>query len=134
MKCSMKRAFTLVSGVGASIYPMLSCALGLGELQVDSRLNQPLRAHIEISDVSEEEWRQIHARLAQEGEDGGALLRTVLDSIVFRTTEDASHRHFVEVSSRDPITEPLFDLSVEVAGQTAQVIRNYSVFLDPPGR
>ena len=133
MNCSMKCALTLLSGVGASLYPMLSCALGLGEFQVDSRLNQPLRAHIEISDVSEEEWRQIHARLAQQGE-GAVLLRTTLDSIVFRTTEDASHRHFVEVSSNDPITEPLFDLSVEVAGQTVQVIRNYSVFLDPPGR
>jgi Tfp pilus assembly protein FimV len=133
MKCSMKRALTLVSGVGASLYPIFSCALGLGELQVDSRLNQPLRAHIEVSDVSEEEWRQIHARLAQQGE-GAALLRTTLDSIVLRATEDASHRHFVEVSSNDPITEPLFDLSVEVAGQTVQVIRNYSVFLDPPGR
>lgn len=133
MKCSMKRALTLLSGVGASLYPIFSCALGLGELQVDSRLNQPLRAHIEISDVSEEEWRQIHARLAQQG-DGAVLLRTTLDSIVLRTTEDASHRHLVELSSNDPITEPLFDLSVEVAGQTVQVIRNYSVFLDPPGR
>ena len=132
MKCSMKRVSILLSGVGAGLYPILSCALGLGDLQVDSRLNQPLRAHIEISDVSEEEWRQIHARLAQQGED--TLLRTTLDSIVFRATEDASHRHFVELRSNDPITEPLFDLSVEVAGQTVQVIRNYSVFLDPPGR
>jgi Tfp pilus assembly protein FimV len=132
MKCSKKRALILLSGVGASLYPILSCALGLGDLQVDSRLNQPLRAHIEITDVGEEEWRQIHARLVPQSD--GALLRTVLDTIVFRTTEDASHRHFVEVSSNDPITEPLFDLSVAVAGQTVQVIRNYSVFLDPPGR
>src|SRR5215469_2888544 len=99
MKCSMKRAFTLVSGVGASIYPMLSCALGLGDLQVDSRLNQPLRAHIEISDVSEEEWHQIRARLAEQNDTG--LLRTALDSIVFRTREDGSQRHFVDLSSND---------------------------------
>ena len=54
-----KWLFSLLSGAGAGLYPVLSAALGLGDLQIDSRLNQPLRARIEIVGVSEEEWRQI---------------------------------------------------------------------------
>jgi Tfp pilus assembly protein FimV len=44
----VKRIGVLLAGAGAGLYPVLSCALGLGEIQVESRLNQPLRARIEI--------------------------------------------------------------------------------------
>jgi Tfp pilus assembly protein FimV len=132
-RSTIKRLLTRLTIVGAGLYPMLCLGLGLGDIQVDSRLNQPLRARIEIVDVSDEEWRQIHARLAQETSRDNALTHPeVLDLVSVRTTEDTNHRHFIELKSAEGLTEPLFDLPVEVAGPTMRVIRNYSVLLDPP--
>ena len=125
---------TLLWGAGAGLYPLFSFALGLGDLQVQSRLNQPLRARIEVSDVSDEEWRFVSARVATQTSQADGLSKPgLLESVRFKTTEDANHRRFIEVQSAEVFTEPLFDLSIDVLGQDLQVTRNYTVFLDPPG-
>jgi hypothetical protein len=122
-----------LSVASASLCPMLACALGLSDIQLESRLNQPLHARIEVTDVSDEEWRLIHTRLNWQAPPDTALVRPeVLDSVTLRAIEDQSHRHYIEVRSTAVVTEPLFDLPVEVAGSSARVIRNYSVLLDPP--
>lgn len=135
MHCSMaKRVLILLWGAGAGLYPLFSFALGLGDLQVESRLNQPLRARIEVSDISDDEWRVLRARLSPEISQGDGLLRQVLlDSMTFKTVEDQNHRRFIEVKSADAFTEPLFDLSIDVTGASLNVTRSYTVFLDPPG-
>jgi pilus assembly protein FimV len=128
-----KRLLTRMSIVGASLYPILSFALGLSDIEVDSRLNQPLRARIEIIDVSDDDWRQIRARLPREvSEDNVVVHPELLDLIKVRAVEDINHRHFIELRSAEVLTEPVFDLPVEVAGPAMRVIRNYSVLLDPP--
>jgi Tfp pilus assembly protein FimV len=119
--------------VGTGLFPVLSCAMGLSDIQVDSRLNQPLRAHIEVLDVSDEEWRSIHPRLAREVPGDGAVVHPeLLDTFTLRTSVDSAHRHFIEIQSSQILTEPMFDLPVEVAGNAARVIRSYSILLDPP--
>lgn len=129
----VKRISTLFLGVGACLYPVLSCALGLGDLQVESWLNQPLRARIEVVDVSDEDWRQIHARVAPpEATNDGFASPKLLGSITFHATE-LNHQRFIEVSSTDALAEPLFELPIEVGGQALQVVRSYWVMLDPPG-
>jgi pilus assembly protein FimV len=135
MHCSMaKRVLILLWGAGAGLYPLFSFALGLGDLQVESRLNQPLRARIAVSDVSDDEWRVLRARLSPAISQGDGLLRQVLlDSMTFKTVEDENHRRFIEVKSADAFTEPLFDLSIDVTGTSLNITRSYTVFLDPPG-
>jgi hypothetical protein len=123
-----------LSVVGAALCPVLSFALGLSDIQVDSRLNQPLRARIEVFDVTDEEWTHVQTRLnRQSAPDTPALQPEILESVTVRTVQDAHHRHFVEVRSTEPLAEPLFDLPVEIAGPSGHVIRNYPVLLDPPG-
>lgn len=132
-RSATKRLFIQLSVVGAGLCPMFSFGLGLSEIQIDSRLNQPLRARIEIIDVSDAEWRQIRTRLNWESaQDLPAAHPEILDSITLRAIEDASHRHFIEIRTARSVAEPLFDLPVEVAGGATRVIRNYSVLLDPP--
>ena len=73
--------------VGAGLFPAISFAMGLSDIQVDSRLNQPLRAHIEVFDVSDEEWRGIHPRLAREVPGDSAVVHPeLLDSFTVRPT------------------------------------------------
>ena len=135
MNCSMaRRVLILLWGAGACLYPLFSYALGVGDLQVESRLNQPLRARIEVSDVSDDEWRQLRAHFGSQQSLADGLSRPgLLESVTFKNVEDENHRRFIEVKSVEPFTEPLFDLSIEVAAIDASVTRNYTVFLDPPG-
>ena len=135
MNCSMaRRVLILLSGAGAGLYPLFSYALGLGELQVESRLNQPLRARIEVSDVGDEEWRRLRAHLGSQQSTADGLSRPgLLESLTFKNVEDENHRRFIEVKSSEVFTEPLFDLSIDVTGIDADVTRNFTVFLDPPG-
>ena len=128
-----RRVLLRLTMVGAGLCPVASWSLGLGEIQVDSWLNEPLRARIEILGVSDEEWRSVGARLNwQDSLDYATVRPQVLDSVTLRPMEDISHRHFIEVKSARPMTEPLFDLPVEVAGPVTRLIRNYTVLLDPP--
>ena len=53
-----------LAGVGASLLPSLSFGLGLGDIHIESRLNQPLSARVEVVDVSDDDWRQIRVRVA----------------------------------------------------------------------
>jgi hypothetical protein len=126
-----KSLLTLLAGVGAGLYPLLAFALGFGEIQVDSRLNEPLRARIEIVAVGDEDWRQFHARVPAQTAGDDAMHPELLGSITLRVTEDANHRHFIEASSTDVFTEPMFDLPIELAGPTVRVIRSYPILLDP---
>lgn len=121
-----------LAGLGASLLPSLSFGLGLGDIQVESHLNQPLHARIEVVDVSDDEWRQIRVRVAPRTLlSEGSVHPELLASLSLRAVEDTKGGHFIEVKSGDVLTEPLFDLPVEVAGQSLQVVRNYSVLLDP---
>jgi hypothetical protein len=133
MASSTNRLLIRLSVASTSLYPVLACALGLSDIQLESRLNQPLRARIEVIDVSDGEWRLIHTRLNWQASPDMAFVRPeMLDSVTLRAIEDQSHRHYIEVRSTAVLTEPLFDLPVEVSGSSARVIRNYSVLLDPP--
>ena len=106
----------------------------VSDLQLESRLNQPLHARIEILDVSDEDWRQIHARVAPpEATSDGFANPRILESITFHATEEIDHRRFIEVSSTEALTEPLFELPIEVGGHALLVVRSYWVMLDPPG-
>ena len=123
----------LLLGTGVGFYPLLSCALGLGDLQVESQLNQPLRARIEIVGVADlQNGPPVRARFAPDVVPSGAANGGLLQSLKLSIEEDSSHRHFVVVSSAEPLTEPLFDLPVQVSAESVQVVRNYPVLLDPP--
>ena len=127
-----KTLSTLLAGCGVSLFPMVSFGLGLGDIEIESRLNQQLHARIEIIDVTDEEWQQIRARIAPTTLLSEAAAHPeILASLTLRAVADARHRHFIEVRSDQALTEPLFDLPVQVSGQSLQVVRNYSVLLDP---
>jgi len=100
---TVKRVWALLGGAGVTFYPLLSCALGLGDLQVESQLNQPLRARIEIVGVGDfENGPPIRAQFAPDLVPSDGTNSGLLQSLQLRVEMDSSHRHFVVVSSREP--------------------------------
>ncbi len=133
--------FTFRTGTAAIFSLMLSAAIGssavaqgLGEITVDSALNQPLRAHIELLDVSKLDETQVKVALASDAE--YALAHVVrspnLGQLNFQVEikKDGSGR--ILVTSGTDISEPFLDLLVGVSWPNGRTLREYTLLLDLP--
>ena len=110
-------------------------ALGLGDIRVDSGLNQPLSAEIEILGSTHDELQQIKISVASRERflEFGADRPAFLSSLSFRIVEDGAGHATLRVRSADAFTEPFVALLIEVAWPAGKLIREYTLLLDPPG-
>ena len=110
-------------------------ALGLGEIRLDSALNEPLRAQIPLVSATPEELDNLTVRLAPaELFDRYGLDRPgFLLSVSFRVVRGSgSGDSYIVVNSTQPITEPFLTFLVEASWQRGRLLREYTVLLDPP--
>ncbi len=114
-------------------YPVASQALGLGELHSSSQLNQPLNAQIDLLSTNAKEAGQLQVRLASAdvfsrvGIDRPAFL----DSLKF-TPSMQNGKPIIRVTSSAPISEPFLNFLLEVSWPQGQLLKEYTVLLDPP--
>ncbi|RCS59824.1 FimV/HubP family polar landmark protein [Parvibium lacunae] len=109
-------------------------AAGLGRLNVQSALGQPLRAEVEITALSKEEENGLTARLApQEAfKQAGMEFNPALLGIRLNVEKRADGKPIVRVTSTRPINEPFLDVLLELNWATGKLIREYTLLLDPP--
>lgn len=135
-----KRSSTIrnLSGlIGASLVlaPPGVFALGVGQIEVYSALNQPLDAEIELHSATPDELATLSVDLAsprvfaQAGVDRLALL----SGLEFSVRADARGHSIVKVSSKMPIREPVLDFLVELDWSQGRLVREFVVLLEPPG-
>ena len=115
------------------LLPTVAAALGLGELQVSSGLNQRLEGRIPLVAVSAEDIDSIRASLA----DAEALERAGIErsrfllGLRFEVKRGAGGDH-VRVYSSESLREPVLRFIVEVAWPGGRALREYSLLLTPP--
>ncbi len=110
-------------------------ALGLGEIRLDSALNAPMRAQIELLSATPEELENLQVGLAaQETFERYGLDRPYyLQDLRFEIVKSGSSEgNYVRVSSTTPITEPFLTFLVEATWSRGRLLREYTVLLDPP--
>jgi pilus assembly protein FimV len=109
-------------------------ALGLGDLKLDSYLNEPLRAEVSLLDTANLHEDQIRIRLAtrEDFDKLGVERAYFLTSIKFEVRLDESGRGRVILTSEDPVLEPYLDFIVEARWPTGRLLREYTVLVDPP--
>ena len=109
-------------------------ALGLGEIELKSALNQRFEAEIILSSVGDLEQGEIISNLAtqQDFDRIGVNRDYHLTDLRFniRVREDGAH--VVHVTSSKPIIEPFLNFIVEAIWPTGRILREYIVLLDPP--
>ncbi len=117
----------------ATSYPVALNALGLGELQSSSQLNQPLNAQIELLSTNAKEVAQLRVKLASADVFNrvGIDRPTYLNSLKFRTTTQ-NGKPVILVSSAQPVQEPFLNFLLEVSWPQGQLLKEYTVLLDPP--
>jgi len=129
-RAPLAAAVTLALGLTAAFSVH---AAGLGRLNVQSALGQPLRAELEVTSVAPEEAPTLAVKLAPVAAYRAARLEynPSLTGLRF-ALERRNGEYVVRVSSPTPITEPYLDLLVELTSSSGRVVREYTVLLDPP--
>jgi len=110
-------------------------ALGLGEIRVDSALNEPLSAQIDIVGATRDELAALTASVANREifQRYGADRPSFLSSATFKVGMDAEGHPVLNVRSADPFTDPLVSFLVDLRWGKNEVVREYALLLDPPG-
>lgn len=118
----------------ALLCPSAAWALGLGDIKLNSALNAPLDADIELLGATPEELGSLKATLASRetfakyGLDYPGFLSTVK----LTRAKSGNGRDVLHVSSQETITEPAVTLLVDVNWGRGRLVREYTVLLDPP--
>ena len=129
----MRTAVRRVLLMSALMSPGALYALGLGEIHLNSALNQPFDAEIELVSATQEDLGALRAALASTD----AFARYGLDrpaylaDFNFRVTSNDG-RDVLRVTSPRPVTEPFVTLLVEANWPRGRLLREYTVLLDPP--
>jgi pilus assembly protein FimV len=115
--------------------PGAANALGLGEIHVNSALNEPLAADIEILGATAEELSSLTASVANKDTflRFGAERPAFLASATFKVGQDVKGKPVLVIRSSDSFTEPVVNLLVDLRWHNGEVIRQYSLLLDPAG-
>ena len=110
-------------------------ALGLGDIRIQSFLNEPLRAEVELLDTRELLVDDIRIRLA-ESEDFdrmGVERSYFLTGIRFEVRIDAATgQGVILLSTEEAVLEPYLDFIIEARWPSGRLLREYTVLVDPP--
>ncbi len=109
-------------------------ALGLGDIDMRSALNQPMDAVIELTSASTTNLEDIRVSLAslQDHERVGMTKAAILADFTFTLQKDASGKAVVRVTSDALVREPYLEFLLELDWPRGRLLRQYTVLVDPP--
>ncbi len=127
------RKLILVLAFTASVLPIHAQALGLGDITVNSALNQKLDARINVLSAIPEDAEVLIIKLAsaEAFANAGMDRPQVLNTLKFKTGVDAG-TVFIAVTSPKPVRDPSLNLLLDVDWPKGPLIRQYSILLEPP--
>lgn len=110
-------------------------ALGLGELHVDSALNQNLNARIELVSVKPGDVANLNIRLADAEvfEKAGIDRPYQLNQLKFEAMSTSESAAYIQITSKERIREPFLNFIIEVEWPGGKVLREYTVLLKTSG-
>lgn len=129
----MWRKLALLAAFSSVVWMSAAGALGLGEIDVKSGLNQRFSASIPLIVANTDEAEGLQVNLASNAEfDRAGIDRSeYLSSLRFTVqTEGGAPR--IEVRSSQIAREPFVNFLVEVRGPGGRLLREYTILLDPP--
>lgn len=119
---------------GALLSPVTLYALGLGEIRLNSALNQPFDAEIELLSPTPEELGSLKVTMANQDVFSryGIDRPSYLGNFEFSISRGRDGKATIKVTSNRSVTEPYVTLLVEASWARGRLVREYTVLLDPP--
>ncbi|PSL14899.1 FimV-like protein [Marinobacterium halophilum] len=131
----MLRKLALSLAISAALGASQVNALGLGEIKVNSALNEPLDAEIKLTQVRDLSPLQIQPRMASLDEYATASASgqsRYLRDIQFQVLVSPEGNGRIRLKSTEPVQEPFLNFMVEVNWPSGRLVREYTLLLDPP--
>ncbi|MFG1496652.1 FimV/HubP family polar landmark protein [Saccharospirillum sp. HFRX-1] len=109
-------------------------ALGLGDIELNSNLNEPLDARIELLEPSDLSANEILPTLASRlaFEQAGVERDFFLSNIRFDVQPAADGGLVIQLSTTQAVREPFLNFLVEVNWPGGRLLKEYTLLLDPP--
>ena len=130
----MSRRFSRLSLVLVLLLGGKGWAVGLGDIQLDSALNEPLRAEISLLGATPDELTSLNIALASADTFSryGIDRPVYLQQIRFVVVANGAKGPVVKLTSPVQMTEPFLTFLVEASWPGGRLLREYTVLLDPP--
>ncbi|AVP57273.1 FimV/HubP family polar landmark protein [Pulveribacter suum] len=120
--------------LSAGLYATEASALALGRLNVQSALGEPLRAEIDLPQITPAEAESLRVGPASpevfraQGMEYSSAAHTVRVQLQRR----ADGSMVLRLSSTQPINDPFVDLVIDANWSSGHIVRSYTMLLDPP--
>jgi len=127
-----KQALTLV--ISALAFTSTAQALGLGDIELESNLNEPLDAEIELLELRGLTAGEILPTLASNDAfvRAGVERNFFLSNIKFDVRENEAGELVISLSTNQPVREPFLNFLVEVNWPGGRLLKEFTLLLDPP--
>lgn len=122
-----------ITTIVLSLFSPVLFALGLGGAVVESYLGQPMDVRVQLISESSEELQSITVGLASadDFELLGLSRSTITVPLTFELVTDAI-QPYIHITSGLKVNEPVIHVLVEVIWANGRILREYTLFLDPP--
>ncbi|HSN17080.1 MAG TPA: FimV/HubP family polar landmark protein [Gammaproteobacteria bacterium] len=120
--------------LASAALPMAANALGLGEIKLNSALNDRLNADIPVVGATSDELDSLEVKVAglTQFTQAGLDRPDVLNQLRFVVVRNSDGTSFVHVTSSQAVREPFLDFLVDATWNNGELIREYTVLLNPP--
>ena len=116
--------------------PMMVQAASLGKLSVFSSLGEPLNAEIDITPSAPEELDSLSAALASDAiyHDQGVERTATQSAVQFSVLKKENGSAVLKLSTAQAVTDPFLDMIIALSWKDGNVVREYTLLLDPSGQ
>ncbi len=128
------RNLALTAGLLGTFFTNSGFALGLGDIKLNSSLNEPLDMEVQLLNIGDMTELEMLVGLGsrKDFEQAGVERLFLLTDLRFAVDLSTPDKPVIRVSSRKPIREPYLDFLVEIQWPTGRLLREYTLLLDMP--
>jgi pilus assembly protein FimV len=108
-------------------------AVVMGRVVVQSRVGEPLRAELDLSDITPQDAANLQVSISRSvrGKAAGLQTNPALSDLQISLQRRDSGRLFLLLSTRSTLTEPFMDLVLEAQWPSGRSVREYTLVLKP---
>ncbi len=127
-------ALAAAAVVSAGFYAGDAAALALGRITVQSALGEPLRAEIDLPQITPAEADTLRATAASPDvfRAQGMEYTQTMNGLQIQLQRRADGTAVLRLSSDRPVNEPFLDLVLDANWGTGRIVRSYTMLFDPP--
>ncbi|KAB2887475.1 MAG: hypothetical protein F9K35_21195, partial [Burkholderiaceae bacterium] len=127
-------ALAAAAVLSTGFYAADASALALGRITVQSALGEPLRAEIELPQITAAEAESLRAQTAapEAFRAQGMEYSPAVNGLQIQLQRRTDGTAVLRLSSSRPVNEPFVDLVLDATWSSGRIVRSYTMLFDPP--